>query len=122
MEAWFSAAQQWLFEAAMQPLMFNIGLGHLLEDGYAATGWLLVGLIQLAILLAIIGPMQRMLPVEPVSNRREIFNDVIYTLIHRLGVFSWRCSSASSRCSTSSSASCAPWASAPSTSTRRGRE
>ena len=36
----FSTAQQWLFEGVVQPLMFALGLGNLLEDGFAATGWL----------------------------------------------------------------------------------
>ena len=49
----FSAAQQWLFESAVQPLMFALGLGHLLEDGYAATGWLLVGIVQIPLMLLI---------------------------------------------------------------------
>ena len=46
----FASAQQWLFERIFQPLLFNLGLGNLLEDGYAATGWLLVGLLQIAVL------------------------------------------------------------------------
>jgi sterol desaturase/sphingolipid hydroxylase (fatty acid hydroxylase superfamily) len=71
----------------VQPTMFAIGLGNLLEDGYTATGWLLVGLVQVAVLLAIIGPLQRLWPVEPVTNRRTIATDVIYTLVHRLGLF-----------------------------------
>jgi sterol desaturase/sphingolipid hydroxylase (fatty acid hydroxylase superfamily) len=86
-EEGFAVAQQWLFETAMQPLMFGIGLGHLLEDGFAATGWLLVGLVQIAILLAVIGPLQRLWPVEPVTDPRSIRTDVLYTLIHRLGLF-----------------------------------
>ena len=65
----FSFAQQWLFETLMQPVMFALGLGHLLEDGYAASGWLLVGLIQIAVLVAVIGPLQRWRPVEPVIDR-----------------------------------------------------
>jgi len=83
----FAAAQQWLFEAAVQPAMFAMGLGHLLEDGYAATGWLLVGLVQIAVMLAVIGPLQRWRPVEPVSDRAAIRTDVLYTLVHRLGLF-----------------------------------
>ena len=50
----FGLAQQWLFEAVLQPLMFHLGLGNLLADGYRATGWLLVGLIQIAVMLALI--------------------------------------------------------------------
>jgi sterol desaturase/sphingolipid hydroxylase (fatty acid hydroxylase superfamily) len=86
-EAWFSAAQQWLFEGAVQPVLFALGLGNLLEDGYAATAWFLVGLIQIAILLAVVGPLQRWRPVEPVTDRATIRTDVLYTLIHRLGLF-----------------------------------
>ncbi|SFU87858.1 Sterol desaturase/sphingolipid hydroxylase, fatty acid hydroxylase superfamily [Polaromonas sp. YR568] len=83
----FSAAQQWLFEAAVQPAMFALGMGNLLEDGYDATAWFMVGVIQVLILLAIIGPLQRWRPVEPVTDRATIRTDVLYTLIHRLGLF-----------------------------------
>jgi sterol desaturase/sphingolipid hydroxylase (fatty acid hydroxylase superfamily) len=87
LENLFSIAQQWLFESAVQPLLFALGLGNLLEDGYAATAWFLAGLIQITILLAVIGPLQRWRPVEPVSDRAAIRTDILYTLIHRLGLF-----------------------------------
>ena len=83
----FSSLQQSLYEAVLQPLMFAWGLGHLLEQGYAATGWLLVGLLQIAILVAVIGPLQRWRPVEAVTDRGAIRTDMLYTLIHRLGLF-----------------------------------
>lgn len=83
----FSTVQQWLFEGLVQPLMFGLGMGNLLEDAYDATGWLLVGLIQIAILVAVIGPLQRWRPVEPVTDRATIRTDILYTLIHRLGLF-----------------------------------
>ncbi|SCK47382.1 Sterol desaturase/sphingolipid hydroxylase, fatty acid hydroxylase superfamily [Variovorax sp. HW608] len=83
----FSALQQWLFEAAVQPIVYAIGLGGWVEDAFDATGWLLVGLIQIAVLVAVIGPMQRWKPVEPVVDRPAIRTDVLYTLIHRLGLF-----------------------------------
>jgi sterol desaturase/sphingolipid hydroxylase (fatty acid hydroxylase superfamily) len=83
----FSVAQQWLFETLMQPAMFALGLGHLLEEGYAASGWLLVGLVQIAVLVAVVGPLQRWRPVEPVTDRATIRTDVLYTVIHRLGLF-----------------------------------
>jgi len=84
---YFSAVQQWLFELAVQPAMFALGLGNLLEDGYEATAWFMVGLIQIAVLLAVIGPLQRWRPVEPVLDRATIRTDMLYTVIHRLGVF-----------------------------------
>jgi sterol desaturase/sphingolipid hydroxylase (fatty acid hydroxylase superfamily) len=82
----FAAAQQAVFEAAA-PWLFRWGAGNLLEDAYAATGWLLVGLLQIAVLLLLIGPLQRWRPVEPVTDRASVRTDVIYTLIHRLGLF-----------------------------------
>jgi len=87
LDSTFSAAQQWLYETLVQPAMFALGLGHLLEDGYTATGWLLVGLLQLAVLVIVFGPLQRWRPVEAVTDRATIRTDVLYTLIHRLGLF-----------------------------------
>ena len=83
----FSNTQQALFESLVQPAMFAIGMGNLLVDGYIATGWLLVGLIQLLVLLAIIGPLQRWRPVEPISDQATVRTDMLYTVIHRLGLF-----------------------------------
>lgn len=83
----FDTAQQLLFEALLQPLLFAFGLGNLLEDGYAASGWLLVGLLQLIVIVAVIGPLQRWRPVEPVRDARAVRVDMLYTFIHRLGLF-----------------------------------
>lgn len=82
----FMAAQATVFEAAA-PWLFEFGLGNLLEDGYAATGWLLLGLMQLVVLLLVIGPLERLRPVEPVTDRAAVRVDMAYTLIHRLGLF-----------------------------------
>lgn len=83
----FSALQGWFFEAVVQPLVFAMGLGGWTEDAFDATGWLLVGIIQILVLVAIIGPLQRWRSVEPVVDRQAIRIDVLYTLIHRLGLF-----------------------------------
>jgi sterol desaturase/sphingolipid hydroxylase (fatty acid hydroxylase superfamily) len=83
----FANAQSALYEGVMQPLAFAVGLGNRLEDVFDATGWLLVGLIQIAVMFAVIGPLQRWRPVEAVVDKQAVRVDVIYTLIHRLGVF-----------------------------------
>jgi sterol desaturase/sphingolipid hydroxylase (fatty acid hydroxylase superfamily) len=82
----FAAVQQQLFEMS-SPWLFAWGLGNLLEDAYAASAWLLAGLLQIAVLMLVIGPLQRWRPVEPVTDRATVRTDVIYTLIHRLGLF-----------------------------------
>ncbi|RZI94004.1 MAG: sterol desaturase family protein [Variovorax sp.] len=83
----FSALQGWFFETAVQPFVYAIGLGGWAEDAFDATGWLLVGLIQILVLIAVIGPLQRWRPVEPVTDRPAIRIDMLYTVIHRLGLF-----------------------------------
>ncbi len=82
----FGEAQQWLFEALVQPLAFALGLGNLLEDAYDATGWLLVGLLQVAVIALVFGALERWRPVEPVVDRRAVHTDIAYTLLHRLGL------------------------------------
>jgi sterol desaturase/sphingolipid hydroxylase (fatty acid hydroxylase superfamily) len=83
----FGLAQQWLYETAVQPVVFALGGGSILEDAFDATGWLLVGLLQIAVMLAVIGPLQRWRPAEPLTDRAAVRVDVLYTLIHRLGLF-----------------------------------
>ncbi len=83
----FSNAQAALYEDAMQPVAFALGLGGRLENVYDAAGWLLIGLLQIAFMLLVISPLQRWRPVEMVTDLRAIRTDVIYTLIHRLGLF-----------------------------------
>jgi sterol desaturase/sphingolipid hydroxylase (fatty acid hydroxylase superfamily) len=79
--------QQWLFESLVQPIAYTLGQGGFVLEAFDGTGWLLVGLLQIAVLLLIFGPLQRWRPVEPITDRPAIRVDVIYTLIHRLGLF-----------------------------------
>lgn len=83
----FGRLQQTLFEQWVQPLLFHLGMGNLLEDAYAATGWLLVGVLQLAVMLLVFRSLERWRPVEAVVDRRAVRVDIVYTLIHRLGLF-----------------------------------
>ena len=83
----FGDLQQLLFESIVQPLLFGIGMGNVLEEAYRATGWLLVGLVQILLLLTAIRALERWRPVEPVTDRQAVRVDVVYSLIHRLGLF-----------------------------------
>ena len=86
----FATAQGWLFETLVQPVLFALDMGSLFEDAYVATAWFMLGVIQIIILLTVIGPLQRWRPVEgrpSPSERAGIRTDILYTLIHRLGLF-----------------------------------
>lgn len=82
----FSQAQGWLFETLVQPAMFGLGLAGVLEQGYAGTGWFLAGLLQLALMLLVLVPLERWRPVEAITDPATVRTDVLYTLIHRLGL------------------------------------
>ena len=71
----------------MQPVLFALGMANFLEDAYAGTAWVMVGVIQIMILLVVIVPLERWRPVDPVTDRATVRTDMLYTLIHRLGLF-----------------------------------
>jgi len=82
-----AGAQAWLFEQAVQPLLFAAGLMRFAEEAFDATEWLVIGAIEVALLAALMPLAERRWPVEPVVDRRAIRVDVLYTLLHRLGAF-----------------------------------
>jgi sterol desaturase/sphingolipid hydroxylase (fatty acid hydroxylase superfamily) len=82
----FDAAQTVLFEAAVQPVIYQMGWMAHLEDAYTATEWFLLGLLQVAGLYAILRPLEARFPAERWADRQGIAVDVIYTLLHRLGL------------------------------------
>ena len=82
-----ASVQDALFETVVQPLAFALGWGGILEQAFEATGWFLVGVLQLTVMLGVFMPLERWRPVEPVVDRAAVRTDVLYTLIHRLGLF-----------------------------------
>jgi sterol desaturase/sphingolipid hydroxylase (fatty acid hydroxylase superfamily) len=83
----FAQTQEWLFETVVQPLAVWAGLSNILEVAYEGTGWLLVGLLQIVVMLVLLAPLERLWPVAPVRDPAAVRVDVLYTLIHRLGLF-----------------------------------
>jgi hypothetical protein len=83
----FSHIQSKLFEVLVQPVVYEMGLAGSLEEAFVGTGWFLVGLLELAVLVLVIAPLERWRPVEAVTDRATVRTDVLYTLIHRLGLF-----------------------------------
>lgn len=85
--AGFDALHTALFTHAVQPALFAMDASEWLEDGYEATEWFLLGAIQIAVLYAILRPLEALFPAERWTDRRGTGVDVIYTLLHRLGAF-----------------------------------
>ena len=84
---WFAEAQGWLFEAAVQPLIFKLGLGDVVEEAFVGTEWFLLGVIELIVLYLVLRPLEAWIPVKPDLDPAARRIDFLYTCIHRLGAF-----------------------------------
>lgn len=82
----FTAVQAWLFERAVQPVLYVTGQMRFQEQGYVATEWFLLGVIQVLVLWAVLRPIEALAPAERWPDRRDTRVDVVYTLLHRLGL------------------------------------
>ena len=86
LDGW-AVLQDALFQSVVQPLAFGLGFGGILEQAFEATGWFMVGVLQLLIMLVLLRPLERWRAVEPVVDKAAVRTDILYTLIHRLGLF-----------------------------------
>jgi len=84
---YFAVVQAWLFETAVQPLLFWSGLGEFTENAFEGTEWFLIGVCELVLLWLVLRPLEALIPVHAFNDRRARWNDFIYTVVHRLGAF-----------------------------------
>jgi predicted membrane protein len=75
----FTAIQAWVFEQAVQPLMYQWGMMAYAEDAYEGLGTAMVGVIEIAVLVALLKPLEAWRPVEQWTEKRAVRADVIYT-------------------------------------------
>ena len=85
---WFGTAQGWLFETVIQPLVFQFGFGEYIEEAFEGTEWLMIGVLELTLLFLVLRPMEALIPVHKFTDPRARWNDFIYTVLHRIGLFS----------------------------------
>ncbi|MBS0307828.1 MAG: sterol desaturase family protein [Proteobacteria bacterium] len=84
----FGQVQGWLFEAVVQPIVFHAGLGAFAEEAFEGTEWFLIGVCEIVLLFLLLRPLEALIPVHVITDRRARWNDFLYTVIHRLGAFS----------------------------------
>jgi sterol desaturase/sphingolipid hydroxylase (fatty acid hydroxylase superfamily) len=78
--------QRLVFEHAVQPALYAFGMAAYLEDAFDETEWFIWGAIELAVLYILLRPLEALIPAEHWSDRRAVRTDVLYTVLHRLGV------------------------------------
>ncbi|QEZ47044.1 sterol desaturase family protein [Cupriavidus oxalaticus] len=87
LNGWIGQVEGTLFQDVVLPVVYDLGFGRYAEEAFTGTEWLLVGLVQIAVMFLILGPLEKWRPVEPVADRAAIRTDMLYTAIHRLGLF-----------------------------------
>ena len=81
------AAQQAVYEHAVQPVLLVLGEMRLAELAYDATEWPVMGVLEFAVMVPVMMALERAFPVEAVHDRRAVITDMFYALLHRIGVF-----------------------------------
>lgn len=84
-DAWVQV-QGWLFEAAVQPLLFTTGLYVWSEPAFDAVEFVMLGVLQILVILAVMVPLERWRPVETWPDRARVKVDLTYTLLAKLGL------------------------------------
>jgi sterol desaturase/sphingolipid hydroxylase (fatty acid hydroxylase superfamily) len=82
----FAAVQGWIFETAVQPVIFALGLMAYVEDAHEAVATVMIGVIEIGVLCLLFKPLEKWRPVEQWQDTKAVRSDVIYTWLHRLGV------------------------------------
>jgi len=84
-DALFDQVQSWIFITLIQPLAFRLGLMAYEELAYDGVAWFLWGAIQIVLLLAVVRPLESLIPAEKWPDRKGTRLDVVYTLLARSG-------------------------------------
>jgi len=82
----FTTVHAWLFEAAVQPLLYALGLMAYAEPAFAALEVTLYGIIEIVLMVLLFRPLEAWRPVEHWADRKGVRVDVLYTFLHRLGL------------------------------------
>jgi sterol desaturase/sphingolipid hydroxylase (fatty acid hydroxylase superfamily) len=79
-------AQGAIFEGAVEPALYHLGLMDWAEETFDGVGFALLGAVAIASTYILFRPLELWRPVERWGERRTVRADVVYTLVHKLGI------------------------------------
>ena len=82
----FAALHAALFENIVLPTLFALGFMDFAEPAFDATEFVLLGLVQIVAVYLLLRPLEAWFPAERWSDRSGVRTDVLYTLLHRVGL------------------------------------
>jgi len=75
-----------VFENAIQPILYALGLMDWAEDVYDGLEVPLLGALAIALAYFLLRPLELWRPVERWAERRAVWTDIVYTIVHKLGL------------------------------------
>ncbi|HVC51837.1 MAG TPA: sterol desaturase family protein [Stellaceae bacterium] len=75
-----------VFEASIQPLLYHFGLMDWAETVFDGLEVPLLGVLAIVLAYALFRPLEWWCPVERWADRRAVWTDIAYTIIHKLGL------------------------------------
>jgi sterol desaturase/sphingolipid hydroxylase (fatty acid hydroxylase superfamily) len=82
----FTALQAAVFQTAVLPALYALGLMDFSELAFDATEFALLGIAQIAVAYVLLRPLEAWFPAERWAQRLSVRTDVLYTFLHRIGV------------------------------------
>lgn len=82
----FEAIVGWVYATFVDPLVYALGVMSWAERAFDATGFFVAGVLQVIATALICIPLERLRPVQTISDRRQVRTDVIFTLVNKLGL------------------------------------
>jgi sterol desaturase/sphingolipid hydroxylase (fatty acid hydroxylase superfamily) len=76
----------WLFEEAVQPAMYALGLMDWAEEAFHWLDFFVFGLLGIGVVYLVCRPLEAWRPVERWEDGSAVWTDVVYTLLARLGI------------------------------------
>jgi len=84
-DAW-TRAHSALFEGLVQPALVWLELTNWSEIAFDGVEQVMLGMVQIALILLVLRPLEAWRPVEAWRDRKAARVDVVYTLLNKLGV------------------------------------
>ena len=82
----FAEIQGFVFERFVLPAVYALGFMEYSEQAFNATGFVLLGAVQIAGVYVLLRPTELFWPAQRWADRAEVRTDVLYTLLNRIGI------------------------------------
>jgi sterol desaturase/sphingolipid hydroxylase (fatty acid hydroxylase superfamily) len=89
MDIWvnaFATIQDLIFENMLEPVIHMLELDNWLELVFDGLEFFMFGILEVLALYCVLRPLEALRPAERWSSREGVGTDLLYTLLHRLGL------------------------------------